>query len=269
MNSLAILGLLGGIAASALVACNGTVAPDDPNTGGGGGGGTSNTTAGPLCVEAHGFFDMRLQTPSGAIWSCDEKTTEQGDLVFTAQVLAMDGNAFTLDACSPAADCMPIQYDLTLASPGLHADIPVGSFVEVSVHLARPWGCEHAIQIRNVASWDGYPNPVHEDDRIWLVAADGSIHTFADTPFTVERKQLGCPGEPNGCGPVPVDTYSLLFGLGAETFELHQGEVTTVTLPSTPTLQYLDLHNLRSFQPAPCDNDWNWGYLAVQNMGVQ
>ena len=135
------------------------------------------------------------------------------------------------------------------------------------MHLSQPWGCEHALQIRNLPSWDGYPNSSYQDDRVWLVAADGSVHTFADTPFTIQQKELGCPGEPYGCGPVPPDTYSLVFAVGAETHELGQGESTTVTLP-TATPQYLDLRNLRSYQPAICDSDWNWGYYAVQNLGV-
>lgn len=267
MRTTAIV-LLAMLGAGALAACDGEVVSQGATTTSSTTTTSTTTTVNPACVEGHEAFEMRLATPAGAVWSCAEgQSSEQGDLAFSAAVVGVSGNTLTLDACSPAADCMPMLHTLEFSAPGLTSYIPVGAYVEVSVHVAAPWGCEHSLQIRNLPSWDGYPNSAYQDDRVWVVASDGSTYTFADTPFTIEREQLGCPGEPYGCGPLPVDTYALVFGLGAGNHTLQQGEGTTVALP-TATPQYLDLHNLRSYQPALCDDDWNWGYFAVRNLGV-
>ncbi|MCC6521317.1 MAG: hypothetical protein IT373_01525 [Polyangiaceae bacterium] len=271
MRVLAILGVVGGLAASALAACDGAVVVDASGTGGGGtttSSSTSSSTTAPACYQTHDTFEMRLQTPGGAVWSCSDMSSQEGDLTFTAQVTAASGNALTLDACSPAADCMPMLHDLTFSASGLYSYIPIGSYVELSVHVERPWGCEHALQIRNVATWDGYPNPVYQDERVWLVAADGSMRTFTGTPFTVDRVALGCHPGQYGCNlKVPVDDYALVFDTGAGPVELLGGESTSLTV-SSPVAQLFYVRNLRSYQPLQCDDDWNWAYFAVQDMGL-
>ncbi|MCC6522073.1 MAG: hypothetical protein IT373_05380 [Polyangiaceae bacterium] len=274
------LGLCGGLAA-----CSGTVTL---GTGTGGSAGTTSTTSwttttssttwttttstttgtgGSACYETHDGFDLELDGPDNTVWGCNVGGTQTGDFVFDAVVLDAAENSLALDACPPNADCTNTEYKLSFSAPGLYSYIPVGTFVEVSVHVYQPWGCEHALQIKNLPSWGGVANPYYPDDRVWLVAADGALTTFPGTPFAIEAEALGCyPNEPPGCGI--HDDYRLVFvPPGAQPVALGMGETGSLWFPSQYP-QYFDVRNLRSYETGWCDDYWNWAYFAVQNMMV-
>lgn len=280
MRTLVLASGLGLATCSVLAACNGTVT-FGPGSGGHGNTTststtttttvtTSSTTTGSggagSCYETHDSFDMRLAGPDGSSWGCGVAGSTQGEFVFQAAIVESNGNDYTLDACPPNADCMPSLYKLSISAPGLYSYIPVGAYVQVSVHVYQPWGCEHALQVKNLPSWGGLPNPYYADDRVWFIGADGSATTFGDTPFTIGREGLGCyPNQP-GCGQTP-DDYRLVFDGGDQALVLGMGEAGTLTLP-TPFWQYFEVHNLRSFETGMCDDYWNWAYFGVQNMLV-
>ncbi len=233
----------------------------------GGTAGTGGIGGGPACDTAPaGSFTMSIQTPQGQVWSCDAwDTTQQGDLTFDAAVVKSSLNVVSLDACSPAADCVPLIYEVTFGADGLGVDIPVGALVHVEASVNVPWGCAQRLLITNLPSWDGMPNPVQTNHQLWVAATDGMADMFADAPFVVDRLKLDCPGYPaGGCGgEVEPGQYMFRFtptNNAGPAVIIETGEVKSLSLVDTPVTA---AKNLRSFEPGICDDYWNWGYWVM------
>jgi hypothetical protein len=230
-----------------------------------GGSTTSSVATGPggapACYESGDAFTMDLSLPNGPSYNCNGGAT--GSVEFEAAVVSGDSNGWTLDLCSPAADCLPEYAKLGVAAADLYVYLPVGGYVRVRADVEQPWGCTQMLQIDNISSWDGSPNPVAKGDFLWLAAADGTPTAFEGAPFTVTQIAQGCyPNEPPGCGP--HEDYTLLFADAK-----NSGKSAVVAMGQLGYLEtsseYWSIRNLRSFETGNCDDYWNWGYwLAPQ-----
>ena len=225
---------------------------------------TTSTGGSSSCGRTYEGFDMLLDNGAGQTWGCGAGwDTLTGDIVLEGEVVEVGPDGATLETCPPNADCGPnTTYKLSWSAPGLYDYVvPVGAFVAVSVHVYQPWGCEHALQIRNLPVWGGLPNPVMSGDYVYLVGADGSPTTFDGTPFSITSVALGCyPEEPPGCGS--ADDYLLRFlPNGGPPVDIAMGQ--TQMLVASPA-RYFDAKNLRSFETGWCDDYWNWSYWAVE-----
>lgn len=258
-----------------LAACGGVVneGPESTSGSGGGGGGTTTTTittgsgggttttttttgGGPGCYESNQAFTMDLAMPNGGTYGC--ATDSAGTIEFEAQVVSGDSNGWTLDTCSPAADCIPQYAKLSVGAPDLFAYLPTGTYVRVRVDVQIPWGCSQMIEIDNISQWDGMPNPVMGGDFLWLAAADGAAQAFDGAPFGIESIPLGCyPNEQPGCGK--HEDYQLRFTDA-------QNAANAVVVPMGQlgylgtAAEYWSIKNLRSFETGMCDDYWNWAY---------
>lgn len=268
----------------AISGCGGNVSIGDGGGGSGGdaggstggSGGTTVTTTsvttgtgggiggGPACdVPPPGHFSMEVWTPDNHVWGCADQDTQTGTLSFDAAVVKSGGNALSVDACSPAADCLPQIFNLTFDAEGLYVDVPVGAFVHVEVAVDVPWGCSHRLSITALPNWAGEPSPVPAGHTLYLAAADGTVAPPAGAPFIVTPIKLDCPGYPSGCGGgVEPGQYALRFssiddpsaGVLVET-----GELKNISLVET----WAAVKNLRSFESGACDDYWNWAYWVV------
>ena len=212
---------------------------------------------------------MTIVTPEGATWDCAKfMESGTGTLSFDAAVLKSGLNTLSLDACSPAADCVPLIYEVTFNSDGLGVDVPVGTYVHVEASVDIPWGCYERLMIKNIPSWDGMPNPVLPNSQLWVAATDGVVSMFEDAPFVVEEVPLDCGPSSGGCGGgVEPGKYDLRF----TPVDNPSGGV-TVTTAETKTMTvsetYVAVRNLRSFESGNCDDYWNWAYW-VQPTGIK
>jgi hypothetical protein len=243
-------------------------------TGGGTSGGPSATTSGvggtpitvgvggsggiaPVCgAETHDGLSLMLMTSQGDVVAC---TGDSSAFDFKARVVSNDGTGhLLLDSCSPAADCIEELNSLSIKAPGLYTDIPLHAYVRVRGAIQSSFGrCVQQIQITNLPSWDGDPNPVFSEAALWLIGMDGGQpFIFDDTPIIVTPIPLGCfQGEPVAC--VPHDDYTFQFQ-GASNHEdpgtiVSMGQMAfwEANLPSGD--QLFAVRNLRSFSQTYCD----------------
>lgn len=233
------------------------------SVGGTGGVGGSHCDSGPPSG-----FSMNIVTPEGAVWDCAAFMESQtGTLSFNAAVVKSDLNLLVVDACSPAADCVPFLYTLQFDAPGLGVFAPIGTYVHVEASVDIPWGCYERLMITNIPSWDGMPNPVQPDNQLWLAATDGAVEMFDDAPFKVDKIKLDCGPTTGGCGGDP-GKFDLRF-----TPVDDPGGAVVVTTAETKTMSLIDtpvaaVKNLRSFESGACDDYWNWAYW-VQPSGIK
>jgi hypothetical protein len=282
MNRQAALWILGSTlsAIAVSVGCGGNVRLEPGGAGGDGGQGgvTTTTTTGPgsttstgtggaaQCGQTLEGFSLDLQREDGTVWGCGYgPATQQGELSFNAEILDGWEGGYVLNTCAPDANCLPTKEVLVLHAPGLPMSIPTGAFIEVTVSVYQPWGCEHHVLIKNLPQWGGLANPHFGDDRLFLAAGDGNPFPVQGAPFWVETVALGCyPDAPPGC--TTKEDFALRF------FQVDQ-EGNSITVPMGVTSEWkilipdgkfpLVVRNLRSFETGNCDDYWNWGYYAA------
>ena len=250
-------------------ACQGEVVLDGAGTRGpSGGGGTSSasgvstTSSGGACVLGSESFQMELETHDKQLWSCSGIPTEpSGFTQFVGEVVESSTAGFSVELCSPAADCAEkLINTVRYAADGLQAVVPVGSFVDVSVSIDQPWGCSHAISVVNMPSWDGAANPVSVQELVWLAAADGTT-AVAHSFIGIEPVPQDCPVPDVGCGDLS-QAFGLRFASGA-------ANTTPVLLPGETALwelstQQLSIKALRAFESGCPDDYWDWAYTITQ-----
>jgi hypothetical protein len=216
----------------------------------------------PACIETSEAFTMSLTLPGGTTYGCQGGTT--GEVVLEGAVVDGDSGGWTIDTCSPAADCIPSYAKITASAPELFVYLPIGTYVRVRVDVEQPWGCTQMIQIDNMSSWDGFPNPAWSGDFMWLAGADGTSETFAEAPFSISPIAQGCyPNEPPGCGP--HEDYQLQFSDAvspAMSVVVPMGQTTFLN----GAKEYWTIRNLRSFESGNCDDYWNWGYWVMPQL---
>lgn len=260
--------------------CGGKVVLEaDGSSGNGGAGGLNTTGPGPTgpgstssvgaggaaqCGQTFDGFKLDFQTQDGTVWGCGYDISQQGEVAFFAEVLEAWEEGMIINTCSPTSNCFTNET-LFLSAPGLKLSIPFGTYVQISLSVYKPWGCEHHIVIKNLPQWDGVQNPYFSDERLFLAAGDGSPVPLQGAPFWVETIPLNCyPDMPPGC--TIKDDYLLRF------FQIDQeGNSVTVPMGSTASWKILipdggypyTVRNLRSFETGNCDDYWNWGYYVA------
>lgn len=239
--------------------------------GSGGVGGTGGIGGAPVCTETHDELNVELSTWDGKNYGCN---LGQSDFELSAAVVDSPGaGLLVLDSCSPAADCTPFLSKLSISAPGVHLDVPKGTFVKVHIAII-PFmgGCGQRIQITNLPSWDGEVNPVMGGDVLWFLGVDGSVDAFADTPVSATTDALGCfPGEPPGCGL--HEDYVWHFRSASDPKDpgvvVPMGATASMTLVYPPQgYQTVNIRNLRSYSTGICDGSTEVGYWMVHDYGL-
>lgn len=257
-------------AAGATVACGSDVTLEATGAGGGGGSGATSTSSassgtggggggGLPCGATHDALDFSMQTWDGLSLGCGTGFAEpQGTFTYEGTLQQTADGQLTIDSCSPAADCLPMVSTLRVSAQGLSPYLRTGSYVRVTVYVAQPMGCEQAFTIVNLPEWDGVPNPVTPERRLWLAGADGTTQTLQDSPFGIEELPLGC--HEGGAG----DDYALRFFSAADPgggLTLGMGQ--TGYLEAGPGEAWI-VRNLRSFESGAPDDFWDWAYWLAQ-----
>lgn len=227
--------------------------------GGAGGIGGSGGAGGALgCDQTNDRVAVKIKPQSDPAVVCvmNQATIWEA----TGAIVQSDDSSFQFDLCPPNANCMANIASVTYDGPGLHLQIPQGTFVHVKYELAPTWGsCTERLTVMNVPTWGGLENPVTTQSVVWLASNEGLVEAAPEVGFKVSAVPLGCINE-SGCGPVPPDSYALEFAMPAgDNTLVGMGQTTTVSTNN----QALRVRNLRSFQPFSCDNDWNWGWWAM------
>jgi hypothetical protein len=189
------------------------------------------------CSPGEGSFDFQLKTFDNVMIGCGVAPGATNSVTLKGQVtIALDLASFTLDSCSPAADC---------ASPKLSelrgnalTQVRIGDYVEIeaSSESSASGSCSHKLLVRNLPSWDGVSNPRDSSQRVLLAGVDGTVSPIESTPFTAKATKL-CGYDVNA----PVD--ALQFTDEAGTIEVMPGD--TVALPQTANSPSA-IKNLRS-----------------------
>jgi len=230
---------------------------------------TTGTGGGPACFETHDTFSLELGTWDGHYFACGG---ESGTFETDAKIADIQGGFIVLDGCPPNAKCMPLMSKLTVAAPGLLLDLGQGTYVHVRVEVQMfQGGCTQKIQITNLPTWGGAPNPVMSAPTLWLLAADGDASAFADSPLIVEPMPLGCyPDAPVGCSP--HDDYTLRFrpatGPSAAAVDVAMGATEYWWFSSGEFAQQVGIRNLRSFSLGWCDGPTDQAYWVTHMYGL-
>ncbi len=221
---------------------------------------TVSTGGGPVCgfepadtvsVAIERFNSTKVGCASGPMGNGTTTTT------FNGNVIAADtAGHIDLDECSPAADCVGEHTKVTISAKGIAAaQILSGSFVEVrlAVHNDILDGCHATLQLKNLPTWDGAPNPVFGFDGV-VLAASSADEAFADAGYTVVRVPLGCyPNQPMGCSLKDDDVYRVT--IGSTSTDVAMGSSAEV---GSPTWIFT---NLQSFTTGNCDDPPHAAYL--------
>jgi hypothetical protein len=233
------------------------------STGTGGFGSTGSTGGGVACLETHDTLSIGLSTWQGITYACGATAA---DYEFSAAVVDKPApGVLVLDGCSPAADCVQQLSKLSIAAPNVYLDVPQGAYVRVHVSIS-PFmgGCAQRVQIKNLPSWDGDPNPIQGGDALWFFGVDGDPSAFNDTALQATAEPLGCfPGtQPPGCGE--HEDYSWRFQSKDDPNDLG------VVVPMGATMywgtylggqyQSLAIRNLRSYSTGICDGPVDLAY---------
>jgi hypothetical protein len=238
--------------------------------------GTSSTTTtggggAPACGETHDTVSILLSTYEGKSYGC--KGSTQGNFEMEATVVDAGTDFLSLDSCPPNADCLPHLSKLSVSAAGLDLGAtPKGNFVRVEIQsYLFMGGCGHKVLVTNLPSWAGAPNPVEQGERLWLMAADGAMGPFDDSPLTMEAVPLGCyPDEPPGCGD--HDDYLWRFRSASSpadpATDLAMGQTYGWYFTNGPGSQKVLGRNLRSFAVGYCDGPVEFAYWVINAYGV-
>lgn len=282
-------------AAIATAACGGNVVVDAGAARGAGGGASTTTTTGTptiatttsttstttttitqtgaggaanACdVVTHDAIAIALTLPTGDAIACAGGASHTyGEIQVTGRVTGVRPDGFDVDACPPNADCIPEVYAIGLG--GSAPPFVVHPAALVHVHFAAIDGddvCSARVVVTNVPAWAGLENPVRGDAALWLAAADGSLATFDDAPFTVEPVSLAC-------GALTGDTYLLRVRLRDPHADQHvdafMGRDVFLTPQIGPPGETWRVHDLRSFDPGVVGKPPQFGYWITQEPGL-
>lgn len=224
---------------------------------GDGGSGAAAGTGGKACFRSEDHFGVKLAT-SATVQppACVQSWTGPEKWSATGIVVASSDNAFQIDECSPAADCVPIITDVSMSGRDLALLVPIGAIVRIDYTITSTiYQCARVLSVSNLPSWDGVPNPISPKQELYLAAADGTYQAPEESGLTISLVELGCPPSSNGCGGTSLvpDDYAFSFGTPAGTVQIGMGE-------TLPLGQGLSGANLRSYVSGYCDDYWSWAY---------
>jgi hypothetical protein len=269
--------------ALALVACGGAVSLDPGGAGGAGGADAASTSAttttsssapttgtgaggAPSCELSSDGFQMELESWDGSVWGCSDAAGPTGDYTLEGALTRLSDKDFEIDSCPPDADCAPQISRLHVSAPGLYPTLFDGAAVRISVHVERPWGCEHHVSIWNLASWGGTQNPFLPFHVLLLAAGDGTIDTIPETELAIDKVPVDCPRP----GPGSIDVYALRFHdpSGSDEGVVVGMQDPPATIYRVETCGYWVVDDLRSYETNVPDDSWNWGYWAFWSEAI-
>ena len=252
---------------SLFIACSGQVAP--------GGAASSSSALGcarttaRLTISASG--DFAPTASDGGMGTSGPRNIE----TTMGTLTSVSPTTFTLDTCSPRADCAGKSAVFEVSGGGVDLS-PIatarGGFVQVDLmRSSTMFGTVSWIMVKTVDAWGDVPSAKvpPPPGTMLLAAAEGTTGGFDSAPFTIDRVPLHC-------GP-DSDTEGHLVGQINGSYLLRFKDKSTkesidVTMGETKLLgrgwQGLTLHNLRSYQSAGLDDDWNWAFWAVVEPGI-
>lgn len=246
-------------------------------TGGNGGSGglEPSTSVGvggaPTCGETHDTLSVSLGTWDNHFFSCGAET---GVYELSAFVVENSSpGAFVLDSCPPNADCIPFLSKLSINAKGLYTLVPKGTYVTVRISVdATLGGCAQRVQIKNLPSWGGEPNPVQAGEQLWFLGVDGGEGAFDDSPLDVTTEALGCfPGAPANCGN-PQEDFALRLRAkgnpGDPGLLLPMGVADSWNPALGGVPETLVARNLRSYTLGGCDAPLDLAYWVTHDYGL-
>jgi hypothetical protein len=220
---------------------------------------TTSTGPQPVCgFEPMETLAVAIDRYNGMHAGCAVPTTPNGTTTtsFNAAIVSSDSAGHVvLDECSPAADCTQLSSKLSIAAKNIgSAQFPIGAFVEVrlTVHNDELQGCRATLQVKNLPSWAGAPNPVMQGNDV-IFAGSNADEAFADGGYTAIRIPLGCYPNQMGCSPKDDDVYRVT--VGAKSTDVPMGTSAEV---GAPTWVFT---NLQSFTTGYCDDPPHAAYL--------
>ncbi|HTJ82001.1 MAG TPA: hypothetical protein VL400_09755, partial [Polyangiaceae bacterium] len=143
-------------ALAALAACGETVVTD--GSGGAGGAGGQGAGGGiPTCSPVPAFagtFGWTYTSPDGALHDCSPDTEDAIVDVVGTIAPGSSGGTWDIDACDPAADCVPEIHTLTVTTDAPLEPPPVGTVVRLSLSLEHvsgppPINCRQTLVVQN------------------------------------------------------------------------------------------------------------------------
>jgi hypothetical protein len=174
---------------------------------------------------------------------------------FNASIISSNNGVITFDECSPASDCAGKRGTIEIKARGIGAAfVPPRAFVEIRLNEADGgFFCSDSLLIKNLASWDGEPNPVAKGTMTWLAATNTS-GAFPDAGYTVEPIPLHCyPNDPTSCGV--HDDYVFRVTAAGTATDIPMGTVTEVGSPSWV------FSNIASYTVDVCDASAHFAYV--------
>jgi len=228
---------------------------------------------------------VAVHRPDGSALGCQEGKADAGTLppgappeTWVGKVTGSDASSLVVSVCAHgaavgdagAADaggldagvsdagCVPSEVRIEAHAPGLDLTRFPRVWVRVRAQVSFFWYCQQSLEITTVDPSDG-STPPEPAGQLLLAVVDGGW-AFADSPYKVDRVQLGCaPGPTCNGGKADADTYAFDFKSTSGTdagARVYMGETVTWKNDAVD----FTVRNLRSFQTGSCDDYWNWAY---------
>ncbi|MEP7123322.1 MAG: hypothetical protein ABJE95_20520 [Byssovorax sp.] len=175
-----------------LVGCSSQVLQTSNSSGSGGSGagaggslaqGGVGGTSGFCPVLAEDAVDWKIEFPTGVTLtravSIDVPLGTKEDLSDDGEVVAITPGHLTIDTCPPSADCAGTLVDLTVAPESSPFDLGIPLHTFVHFHLVSevvgypPAQAPYRtlfLQIDNLPTWGGVPNPIDVGSELWFMA---------------------------------------------------------------------------------------------------
>jgi hypothetical protein len=125
-------------------------------------------------------------------------------------------------------------------------------------------GCGQQIQITNLPTWDGVPNPNMSGEQLWFLGVENTMPPFADTPVMATLdKLLDCVPSVPECGEPQEDDrwhFQIAGNPGDPGLFVRMGETAHWGASFAGGFQPLVARNLRSFSAVQCDPPTHLAY---------
>jgi hypothetical protein len=219
---------------------------------------SSSTGGGAVCGnETQGSVGIAVDRFGGVHLGCGVATPGGGDSTtsFLAAVTGSSGGVVAFDECSPGSDCVGKKGQVTITAMGIGAAfLPTGAFVEIRLEESNnDFFCIDNLLIKNLATWDGAPNPAASGGATWIAASQSGT-AFADAGYTVEPIPLHCfPHEMSNCGK--HEDYLFRVGASGQTIDVPMGGIEEIGAPTWV------FSNLASYTVDACDVPPRFAYL--------
>lgn len=179
----------------------------------------------------------------------------------TAAVTSVSGDTIDLDACHPAADCVPMPIRVSLGNK----DVALGPVVPVRAFVKLDWsrsptgwfGDTWRVMVSSVETWGGMSNPAATGNAFLFAANSGQPESLPTAPFTIAKSALDCPATSgtSSCEYARAYAYEI-SGAGFPTTE--------VGMRQRAELGNLVFENFEAWDSKCTDDYWHWSWLATR-----